>query len=147
MQANLQANTFVVSGTAEEKKAGYDRSMPQFPGGSIPGLPPGMSPQDYIKLLAKQAGANKDDDMPDLEVRARRGARLLRSIPDPPTKPNLAFYSRSAGRQVRRRGGGRRRDARAGGQVNIALTPSTVVVIFLKSFICSLTLRPGGNFI
>ena len=74
----MGSNTYVVSGSAEERKgSGSSAAMSmeqqlkqQFPGG----LPANMNPQDFIKHLQKTGGlpgaggaAGDSEDMPDLE--------------------------------------------------------------------------------
>ena len=79
VKANIQANTFVVSGSAEERKvtqADLVREMEgSFPGAFPGGLPAGVSQQDFlqqIKSMQSQQGASGggEEDMPDLEVGA-----------------------------------------------------------------------------
>ncbi len=92
VQANLASNTFVVSGSAEERKASASslsmeqQFKQQFPGA----LPPGMNPADLLKHLQKTgglgAGAGGDEDMPDLEGVNFEGAAEDDEMPSLETK-------------------------------------------------------------
>ncbi len=71
VQANNEANTYVVSGSAEERKAAPGMSdfakLAKQLGGRIP---PGFSAQDLLRMqqaVAAGGVGGADEDMPDLE--------------------------------------------------------------------------------